>query len=234
MTPEAIMIFAAGHGTRMRELTQACPKPLLKVAGLPLIDRALALADEAGIARKVVNLHYLGEMIAAHLGGRGDIVFSPEAGAALETGGGLRHALPLLGAGPVFTLNPDSIWTGGNPLPALAAAWRGDAMSALLMLVPKARAIGHAGAGDFTLGADGRLQRFTGKGEPLIYGGAQIIATDGLADLPQGAFSLNLLWNRMLAEGRVFGILHPGRWADVGTPEGIALAEALLREAGDV
>lgn len=234
MTPEAIMIFAAGHGTRMRALTRDCPKPLLKVAGQPLIDHALALADDAGIGRKVVNLHYLGHMIEAHLGGRDDITFSPEAGAALETGGGLQRALPILGAGPVFTLNPDAIWTGPNPLTALAAAWRPDEMSALLMLVPKAQAIGHSGTGDFTLGADGRLQRFSGAGDPLIYSGAGIIATGGLADLPQGAFSLNLLWNRMLDEGRVFGIVHPGNWADVGTPEGILLAEGMLRGEADV
>lgn len=228
------MIFAAGHGTRMRELTLDCPKPLIEVAGQTLIDRALALADQAGIARKVVNLHYLGHMIEAHLAGRCDIAFSPEPDAALETGGGLQKALPLLGDAPVFTLNPDAIWTGGNPLAALATAWHPGRMAALLSLVPKSRATGHAGAGDFTLGDDGLLQRFTGNGAPLIYGGAQIIATDGLADMPKGAFSLNLLWDRMQTEGRLYGIVHPGGWADVGTPEGIALAETLLKEVSDV
>ena len=116
MTPDTIMIFAAGHGTRMGALTQDQPKPMIKVANRTLIDRALALADAAGVSRKVINLHYLGHLLEAHLAARADVEFSWEVDAALETGGGLKQALPQLGPEPVFTLNPDAVWTGDNPL----------------------------------------------------------------------------------------------------------------------
>ncbi|NOX73404.1 MAG: NTP transferase domain-containing protein, partial [Alphaproteobacteria bacterium] len=159
MTPDTIMIFAAGRGTRMRELTNARPKPLIPVLGKPLIERALDLADDAGIARKVVNTHYLGHMIADHLQGRGDVILSPEIGEALETGGGLKHALPLIGRETVFTLNPDAVWRGANPLTGLAAAWQPDRMDALLVLIPIGQAAGHKYRGDFVLDCEGRISR---------------------------------------------------------------------------
>ena len=232
--PDSLMIFAAGFGTRMGALTRDRPKPMIDVAGQPLIDHALALGAAAGIGRIVVNLHYKPEALRAHLAGRG-VALSEETPDILDTGGGLRRALPLLGAGPVFTLNSDAVWTGPNPLARLAAAWAPDRMDALLMLVPAAAARGHAGTGDFLPDAEGRLTRTTGgAGRALVYTGAQIIRTDGLADVADRVFSLNLLWDRMIAEGRLFGLTHPGGWADVGTPEGIPLAEAMLAEAADV
>ena len=220
--PDALMLFAAGFGTRMGALTQTRPKPLVPVAGRPLIDHALDLAEGAGIGRIVANTHYLGAQVAAHLAGR-RVAISDESARILETGGGLRRALPLLGPGPVFTLNTDAIWTGPNVLCALRAAWR-PGMGALLALVPAGRATGHAGAGDFTLGADGRLTRGPGH----VYTGAQILDPSGLAAIPEEVFSLNRLWDTMLAEGRVFGLVHPGGWCDVGRPESIPLAEAML------
>lgn len=220
--PDALMLFAAGFGTRMGALTQTRPKPLVPVAGRPLIDHALDLAEGAGIGRIVANTHYLGAQVAAHLAGR-RVAISDESARILETGGGLRRALPLLGPGPVFTLNTDAIWTGPNVLCALRAAWR-PGMGALLALVPAARATGHTGAGDFTLGADGRLTRGPGH----VYTGAQILDPSGLAAIPEEVFSLNRLWDAMLAEGRVFGLVHPGGWCDVGRPESIPLAEAML------
>ncbi len=221
MSPEALMIFAAGFGTRMGALTAHRPKPLIPVAGRPLIDHALGLARGAGIPRIVVNLHYLGHQIAAHLEGQ-DVLFSPEP-EILETGGGLRAALPLLGPGPVFTLNPDAVFAGPNPLATLRAAWR-EGMEALLLLKED------GGRGDFLLGPDGRLTRANGPG--LRYLGAQIIDPASLHEIPDRAFSLNLLWDRMIARGTAFGLIHPGGWCDVGRPEGIAAAEALLG-AGD-
>jgi len=220
--PEALMLFAAGRGTRMGALTADRPKPLIEVAGRPLIEHALALTR--GIPRVVVNTHAHAAQLEAHLAGRGvAISHEPE---LLETGGGLRAALPLLGPGPVFTLNSDAVWTGPNPLATLREGW-GRGAEALLLLVPAARARGRAGPGDFSLGPDGRLCR----GGDLVYTGAQILHTGGLAEIPGRVFSLNLLWDRMAARGGLCGVLHPGGWADVGHPAGIAAAEAMLAEA---
>ena len=231
--PDALMIFAAGFGTRMGDLTATRPKPLIKVAGCALLDHALDLAEGAGVGRIAVNLHYRGEQIAAHLAQRPDIALSWERDQILETGGGLRQALPLLGVGPVFTLNSDAVWTGPNPLVTLKSAWHPD-MGALLLLAPPDRLRGHSGQVDFRMDADGRISRCPKGAAGLVYLGAQIIEPAGLQDIPDPVFSLNLLWDRMIAEGRAFGVLHPGGWCDVGRPEGIAEAEAMLREAGHV
>ncbi|TCP40305.1 nucleotidyltransferase family protein [Rhodovulum marinum] len=229
MQPDALMLFAAGFGTRMGALTADRPKPLIDVAGRPLIDHALGLAGGAGIARIVVNTHYLAEQVAAHLAGRAGVTLSHEAERILDTGGGLRHALPLLGADTVFTLNSDAVWTGPNPLDRLAAAWDPERMDGLMLLVPAARARGHRGAGDFTMDDAGRLTR----GGTGVYTGAQILKTGNLGPVDASVFSLNRVWDRMLAEGRLFGLLHMGGWCDVGHPAGIAEAEAMLMEARD-
>lgn len=226
--PRALMLFAAGLGTRMGALTRDRPKPLITVGGTALIDHALA--QIAGVDRVVVNLHYLPDQIRAHLAGRPDIRFSPETETILETGGGLRQALPLLGPGPVFTLNSDAVWTGPPAIAQLAAAWDPRRMDGLLLLVPRDRAQGHRGAGDFLMAGDGRLRR----GPGLVYSGAQILTTGDLADIPDRVFSLNLVWDRMIARGRLYGLVHPGGWCDVGRPESLPLAEALAQGVGDV
>ncbi len=226
-TPDAVMVFAAGFGTRMKELTRTRPKPLIEIAGRPLLDHALDLVSEAGIARCVVNTHYLGDQIAAHLSDRPRIAVSHEAPEVLETGGGLRKALPLLGGGPVFTLNSDAVWTGANPLAQLRAAWVPDRMQALLLLVDPRDARGHTGGGDFLTDPHERLTR----GPGAVYSGVQIIRPDLLATIPDRAFSLNLLWDRMMRDGTLFGVRHRGGWCDVGRPEGIGVAERMLEEA---
>lgn len=218
-----VLLFAAGFGTRMGALTRDKPKPMVVVAGLPLIDHALNLLGDANTP-KVVNLHYKGEVLRAHLAER-DILFSDESDAILETGGGLRRAMPLLGQSVVATLNTDAVWQGPNPIGILTQAWRPE-MEALLLTVPKHRAIGHKGAGDFIADANGRLVR--GAGE--IYTGLQIVRTDDLANIPEDAFSMNLLWNRIAARGGLYGASFGGRWCDVGQPESIALAEKMLGE----
>lgn len=218
-----LMIFAAGLGTRMAPLTDTRPKPLIKVAGRSLLDRALEMGRQAGAGRIAVNTHYLGGQIADHLAGT-DVAISHEP-ELLDTGGGLRKALPLLGAGPVATLNPDVVWTGPNPLAKLAQAWRDD-MDALLALVPLAQARARRGGGDFAMDAQGRIAR---RGD-FVYAGAQIIRSDLLADIPDQVFSLNLLWDLLIARGRAFGMVHAGGWCDVGRPEAIAEAEAMLAE----
>lgn len=226
MTPQAIMIFAAGRGTRMGALTDTRPKPLVPVGGRALIDHALDLTVDISPLTLVVNTHYLAPMLKHHLAGQ-DVLFSDEPELLLETGGGLRQALPLLGQNPVFTLNSDAIWRGPNPLTLLADSWDPARMEALLLLVPPERALGHTGKGDFLLGPDSKLTR----GPGFIYPGAQIIRTEGLADIPQPVFSLNLLWDQMAARGGLYGIPYPGQWCDVGRPESIPLAEALLHSA---
>lgn len=221
------MIFAAGFGTRMGALTKSTPKPLIQVAGRALIDHALEVARAAGAGKIVINLHYLGAQIEAHLAGQ-DIAFSWEREVILETGGGLRAALPMLGQGPVLLLNSDAVWTGENPLTQLLAAWDGTKMDALLLLAQRRDALGHNGTGDFILDDDGRLVRAMGREAP-IYLGAQILNPATLADVPEKVFSLGLIWDKLIAKGRAYGTLHRGGWCDVGSPDGIAVAERLLR-----
>lgn len=219
-----LMIFAAGRGTRMGDLTRTRPKPMIEVAGQPLIDHAIALGRAAGATRIVANTHHLRHVIERHLAAKG-VVISAETEGLLDTGGGLRAALPHLGAGPVFTLNADAIWTGPNPLAALSRAWR-PGMGAVLSVVPLSRAHGRKGGGDFAMGADGRLRR----GGDLVYTGAQIIDPACLDAVPDRVFSLLRVWTELAAEGRLHGVLHAGRWADVGHPDGIAEAEGLLAD----
>jgi MurNAc alpha-1-phosphate uridylyltransferase len=226
--PFPLMIFAAGFGTRMGALTADRPKPLIEVAGRPLIDHALEVAAMAGAGRIVANTHYRADQMAAHLAGKG-VRISHETPEILETGGGLRKALPLLGLGPVAILNSDGIWTGANPLTELATAWDGSRMETLLLLVPAARAMGHGPKGDFRL-TDGRISRGQG-GEDHVYIGAAILDPARLDEIDAQAFSLNRVWDRMIADGTAFGVIHRGGWCDVGHPGGIAVAERLLAEA---
>ena len=226
-----VMLFAAGFGTRMGALVRDRPKPLLRVGGKSLLDHALHLADQAGCAPRVINAHYLADQIADHVQGR-DVAVSHEADEILDTGGGLRAAMQMLGRSPVMTLNTDAVWTGRNALEELAEGWDQDRMDALLLLSPAERVLGHSGTGDFLLDVEGRVAR--AKGRPgFVYLGAQIVRTDVLATIPQRAFSLNLLWDRMIAEGRAFGVVHQGGWCDVGRPEGIALAEGMLSQSAN-
>lgn len=222
-----LMLFAAGMGTRMGALTANRPKPLIPVAGRFLIDHALALVDDAGIDRIVVNTHYLADQIESHIATRGLIV-SREEPEVLETGGGLKRALPLLGDDPVMTLNTDAVWTGRNPLVELMEAWDEARMDGLLLLLPVEKAVGHFAKGDFLMDGNGRLERANGRLGP-VYLGAQILKTAGLAEIEAEVFSLNLLWDRMISDGRLYGMIHDGGWCDVGRPEGIVSAETLLR-----
>ncbi|EAR53022.1 nucleotidyltransferase family protein [Oceanicola granulosus HTCC2516] len=218
------LFFAAGLGTRMAPLTDNRPKPLIEVGGTTLLDHALDLGDAAGIAPQVVNIHYLPDMIATHVAHR-PVRLSDERDALLETGGGLRKARPLLGPGPVFTMNTDAVWDGPNPFDMLRAGWDGGRMEALLLCVPLERALGHPGRGDFTFAADGRIDYGPGP----IYTGAQIIDPAVLDEIDDDAFSMRLAWDRLIARGTCYGLTYAGRWCDVGRPECLDLAESLLR-----
>lgn len=224
----SIMLFAAGLGTRMGPLTADKPKPMVEVAGRPLIDYALDLAKGQPLNPPVVNLHYKADILRDHLTDR-SVVFSDETDLLRDTGGGLRHALPLMGPDPVVTLNTDAIWNGPNPIAQLLNAWRDD-MEGLLMLIPTAQVLGHKGKGDFVIDNTGRLTRQPGH----IYSGLQMIRTDGLAEISDDVFSLNRLWDNAIARGTLHGITYAGRWCDVGQPDSIPIAETLIGENADV
>lgn len=217
------MLFAAGFGTRMRPLTDACPKPLIPVAGRPLIDRTLDLARAVKPRTIVANLHYLPDLIEEHLAG-GDVQTLRESPNILDTGGGLRHALPLLGQAPLITMNTDAVWVGPNPARLLIDGWNSALMDALLVCVPLKQTRAYDGKGDFEIGPDGQLQR----GHGLVYGGVQMTKTDLLKNVKKEAFSLNEIWSQMAEANRLFGLIYPGFWCDVGHPGGIAEAETLL------
>jgi MurNAc alpha-1-phosphate uridylyltransferase len=231
------MVLAAGLGLRMRPLTDHRPKPLIPVAGRCMLDRALDHLAAAGVMRRVVNSHYLGQMIADHLQARQaeegpavGIVVSHEPD-LLDTGGGVVKALPLLGSGPFFVINGDILWRdGAEPaLRRLARTWRDDRMDALLLVHPRETAIGYDGPGDFILSEDGALARRTGTSAPFVVTGVQILSSRLLAGAPSGAFSLNTLYDRAATAGRLHGLAHTGHWFHIGTPDGLRLAEERLR-----
>lgn len=210
------MIFAAGFGTRMGTLTRDVPKPMLPLGGRPMVDQTIDLLREAGVARIIANTHYLPDAIRPYLERRGVAVCHEEV--ILDTGGGLRAALPALDCDPVLTMNPDALWQGPNPVRALTEAWR-DEMQALLLLVPAPE----GETGDFSL-ESGEIRR---KG-PYRYTGAQILRTGRLHEIDGPVFSLNRYWDLLLASGPVHGLLYEGHWRDIGTAEGLAEASRRL------
>lgn len=223
--PDAVMLFAAGFGTRMRPLTLDRPKPLIEVAGQTLLDHAMAIVRDFGPRAIVVNAHYHADQIVRHFAGT-EVHVQVETPDILDTGGGLKAALPLLGSDTVFTMNTDAVWSGPNPMTLLQEAWRDD-MSALLLCIPKAQAVGHAGKGDIDVAADGTAR----WGTETIYSGVQVIRTECVSDIAENIFSLKTVWERLEQQGRLCAIVYPGRWCDVGRPDGIAAAEKML--AGD-
>lgn len=231
------MVLAAGLGKRMRPLTATRPKPLVEVAGKALLDHVLDRLRAAGIARAIVNVHYLADALEAHLKRRAgdmDIVISDERDQLLETGGGLVRAAPLIGDDRFLVVNSDNLWIDGpvDAIRLLDQRWDEATMDALLLVVPQARANGHNGMGDFHMDAAGRLsRRRPARVAPFVYTGIQIVSRRLLADAPEGPFSTNLLWNRAIAAGRLYGVVHQGLWFDVGTPGAIARTEALLAHA---
>lgn len=234
-TPRVAMVLAAGLGLRMRPLTETCPKPLVPVAGKPLIDWSLDLLASAGLEKAVVNIHHLGSLMLTHLKGRRTprIVISDERDCLLDSGGAIVKALPDLGDCPFYILNADTFWIdeGESNLKRMAAAWDAKAMDMLLLLAPQKAAIGYSGRGDFFRAGDGRLTRARGASDAPIYAGAAIVRPEIFASAPSGPHSLNLYFDRAIAAGRLYGIELKGRWITVGTPDAIAPAEAALAQA---
>ena len=236
--PAVAMVAAAGLGKRMRPLTERRPKPLVEVAGKPLLDHCLDRLKAAGVKKAVVNVHYLADMLEAHLRDsvQGiEIAVSDERGLLLETGGGLLKALPLIDADPFLVVNSDNLWVDGpvDSLRLLASNWDDAKMDALLLLVPLARAHCHKGQGDFHMAADGALKRRKpGSVGPFVYTGVQMVSKRLLeGEHPSGPFSTNILWDRAMESGRLFGSVHQGLWFDVGAPENIAVTEEMLAGA---
>jgi N-acetyl-alpha-D-muramate 1-phosphate uridylyltransferase len=225
------MILAAGRGERMRPLTDTLPKPLIPVAGISMLDRAMASLAAHGVRNVVVNVHHLGEQIATHLDGRARIVREDR---LLETGGSVKNALPLLGDGPFFILNGDGLWRDG-PVPMLSrmeAHWDSARMDALLLLHPLATAIGREAKdrGDYFLAADGRARHRGGAdAAPYMFASVSVCDARLMRDSPDGSFSLLELWTRAEAAGRLFGLVHDGQWFHVGTPQALTEAECVLR-----
>jgi N-acetyl-alpha-D-muramate 1-phosphate uridylyltransferase len=235
MTIKTAMVMAAGLGTRMRPLTLDKPKPLIEVAGRTLLDHALDELPPAGIDEAVVNVHYLPEQIEAFAATRQDINIhiSDERAQLLDTGGGIRKALPLLGDS-FAVLNSDNVWIH-NGTPALAQLmplWDEARMDSLLLLARREESVGYTRAGDFELDADGRVHWREGETAPYVYASLYLTRAEIFAELPEGPVSTLEAWRSSTKKGRVFGHIFDGIWCDIGTPGAIALAEAAVRDNG--
>ncbi len=231
------MVLAAGFGKRMRPLTDYTPKPLIKVAGRSIIDYVFDHLRKAGIERAVVNVHYLPEQLISwsRQVSAPAITISDETDAILETGGGVARALPILGPDPFFVMNSDSFWIDhGTPaLAKLKAAWDSEKMDCLLLVLSPQMTVGYDGVGDFEFAGDGKLSRKRpGSTTALAYIGGYLVHPRLFANLPGTSFSMNVLWDRAIAAGRLYGLPHDGRWLHVGTPEAIAKAEEVLANYG--
>ena len=226
------MIMAAGFGTRMRPLTDDRPKPLVTVRGKSLLDHALDRLVAAGVNMVVINLHYRAQQVRDHLAKRRDIDirYSME-DEILGTGGGVVKALPLFDGEAFFVLNSDSVWVEGYvaPLPAMQRLWQPEKMDGLLLLAAMTTAMGYEGRGDFLLDAEGHIARVPERtSSPFAYPGVQIVHPRLFADAPDGSFSTNIMWDRAIAKGRLYGLRLEGVWIHVGTPEARDDAEAYL------
>ncbi len=239
MRPDTAVILSAGLGTRMRPLTLTTPKPLLQLEGRPILAHTLDRLRKTGVKNIIVNAHHLADQIARFLQAYPGVVLSVE-DELLETGGAITamRAKNLLPEKPFFVINGDAFWVDGpsGALDRLAAAFLPAKTDALLLLARAAGAVAETGPGDFLWPRDGGLKR---RGErdvaPYLYAGVQIVTAKLFADAPPPPFSMNLLWDRALAAGRLDAIVHDGLWFHLSTPDDLARANAVLdaREVGN-
>jgi MurNAc alpha-1-phosphate uridylyltransferase len=230
------MVLAAGLGTRMRPLTDTMPKPLVPFMGKPLIDHVLDRLDAGGIERAVVNVHHFADQLEAHLKPRKKpaITISDERGVLLDTGGGVVRALPLLGNGPFLIHNSDSAWVDGigSNIARLISTFDPERMDSLLLVALGATSLGYDGHGDFLMSQDGILERRSeGREAPFAFTGVSIAHPRMFEGAPEGKFSLNVLWDRAIARGRLFGLRLDGIWMHVGTPQAVDDAEQWIARA---
>jgi len=228
------MVLAAGLGKRMRPATADKPKPLVPVLGRTLLDRVLDRLSEGGIEHAVVNVHYMGEQIVDALATRKhpQIEISDERSLLLDTGGGVQNALPLLGGEPFFIQNSDSVWIEGpeKALDQMRRNWDPNRMDCLMLLAMTTSSTGYDGRGDFAMNAEGRVTRRDEQGVvPFVFTGVSIAHPRLFDDAPEGPFSLNLVWDKAIDAGRVYGVRLEGKWMHVGSPLGLAEAEAALQ-----
>ncbi len=236
MTGESIthaLVLAAGFGHRMRPLTDTLPKPLVRLGGKPMLDHVLDRLAEIGVSDAVVNVHYLADLIEAHLKTRTAprITISDERDAILDTGGAVNKARHLLGTAPFFVHNSDSVWTEkrGSTLARMVEAWDSRTMDSLLLLAPANASLGYSGRGDFHFDEGGRVRRRQrDESAAYVFAGVSINHPRMFAECPAGAFSLNRVWDRALDQGRLAAICHDGMWMHVGTPDALAEAERCL------
>ena len=233
--PKRAMIMAAGLGTRMRHLTNDRPKPLVEVRGKALIDHSLDRLIASGVTMIVVNIHYKAQMLRDHLLKRKDVEirFSEETDELLGTGGGVVKAIKHFEDQPFFILNSDSIWVEGygSALNNMKRRWDPDKMDGLMLLASMITALGYDGRGDFVMEQDGRLGRVPERRlAPFAYPGVQIAHPRLFADAPKGEFSTNVMWDRAIAKGRLFGMRLDGVWLHVGTPEAVREADTFLAD----
>jgi N-acetyl-alpha-D-muramate 1-phosphate uridylyltransferase len=229
------VVLAAGLGTRLRPITDTMPKPLVPVAGKPMIDYGLDALADAGVSRAVVNVHHFADRMEAHLAAypRLDIIISDERAALMNSGGGLKKGLSLLDPGIVYVMNADLFWIGETVdaptnLEKLAGFFDPERMDMALLCVPLERTTGHNGKKDFQLDQDGRLSRYVDGDNPVVYAGAIVLHSSLLDDAPDDAFNLNIYFDRAIAKGRLFGLVMDGEWITVGTPEALPEAEAVI------
>jgi MurNAc alpha-1-phosphate uridylyltransferase len=234
--PQKAMVLAAGLGLRMRPLTDTMPKPLVSVAGKPLLDHVLDRLADAGVTEAVVNVHYLPDQIITHTATRAHprVVISDERDQVLGTGGGVVRALPLLGTEPFFHVNSDTMWIEGvrSNLVRLADAFDPERMDILLLMAPTASSIGYSGQGDYSMQSDGTLRRRREhQVVPFVYAGAAIISPAIFDGAPQGEFSLIRMFDKAGEQDRLFGLRLDGVWMHVGTPDAVTAAEEALLES---
>lgn len=241
MKIEDAMVLAAGLGTRLRPITDTMPKPLVPIAGKPMIDYGLDALADAGVTRAVVNVHHFADQMTAHLASRTvpGIILSDETEQLMNSGGGLARGLKLLGADPVLVMNADLFWIGETPgektnLQRLAEGFEPERMDMIMLCVRLEDTTGHNGKKDFSLDGEGRLTRYReGSGSPVVYAGALALMPSLLDDAPDDAFNLNIYFDRAIEKGRLFGIMLEGHWITVGTPEAIGAAEAVIGSFGE-
>jgi MurNAc alpha-1-phosphate uridylyltransferase len=234
--PTKAMVLAAGLGSRMRPLTDHTPKPLVKVAGRPLLDHVLDKLAEVDVGEAVVNVHYLPDQIIEHVAARTRprVTISDERDRVCGTGGGVVKALPLLGAAPFFHINSDTMWIDGvrSNLARLAEAFDPARMDILLLMAPTASSIGYTGRGDYAMLPDGALRkRRENHVVPFVYAGAAIMSPAIFAQAPAGEFSLTKMFDRANGQERLFGLRLDGLWMHVGTPDAVAAAEEAFLES---
>jgi len=230
------MVLAAGLGTRLRPITETMPKPLVPIAGKPMIDYGLDALADAGVTHAVVNVHHFAEKMETHLAAypHFDITISDERDGLMNSGGGLKKGLALLEPGLVYVMNADLFWVGEMPgettnLEKLADFFDAERMDMALLCVPLDRTTGHNGKKDFQLDQDGRLSRYAESGDnPVVYAGAIVMPSSLLDDAPDDAFNLNIYFDRAIADGRLFGVMMDGEWITVGTPDALPAAEAVI------